>query len=55
MQKYDLPYERHVFQEGEHCLSVGNNAPGKTLTDSPYLSVDTWVPLCVNWINNLFH
>jgi hypothetical protein len=55
MQRHDLPYELHIFQEGQHGMSVGNNAPGKSLDDSPYPSVDMWVPLCENWINSLFH
>jgi hypothetical protein len=55
MQRHDLPYELHIFQEGQHGMSVGNNAPGKSLDDSPYPSVDMWVPLCENWMNSLFH
>lgn len=55
MQRHDLPYELHIFQEGQHGMSVGNNAPGKSLDDSPNPSVDMWVPLCENWINSLFH
>jgi acetyl esterase/lipase len=54
MQKNDLPYELHIFQEGQHGRSVGNNAPGQNLEDSEYPSVDMWVPLCHNWIKNLF-
>jgi len=54
MLENDLPFELHIFQEGAHGMSVGNNAPGKSLEDSEYPSIDLWVPLCENWLNNLF-
>ena len=54
MQKNELPYELHIFQEGHHGMSVGNNAPGKSLEGSEYPSVDLWVTLCENWLNSLF-
>lgn len=55
LYKYNVPFKVHVFQEGKHGLSVGNNAPGKDLRDSQYPSVDMWVPLCVNWLISLFY
>jgi acetyl esterase/lipase len=55
LQKNDLPYELHIFQEGYHGMSVGNNNPGGNLENSEYPNVDMWVPMCVNWLNCLFN
>lgn len=55
MQEQGLPYEIHIFHDGYHGMSVGNNAPGESLENSSHPSADMWVPLCVNWLNDLFH
>ena len=58
MIEYDLPFELHLFQGGEHGMSVCNNlsaynAEAKKLNkENP--NVGMWVPMCVNWINSLF-
>lgn len=59
MIEYGLPFELHIFQGGEHGMSVCNNLSSyqgvaRTRSDeSP--GVRMWVPLCVSWINQLFH
>ena len=58
MIEYDLPFELHLFQGGEHGMSVCNNlssynAEAKKLNEENP-NVGMWVPLCVNWINSLF-
>ncbi len=50
----NIPFEVHVFQEGQHGMSAGNNAPGGDIENSQYPNVDMWVPMCVNWLNKLF-
>lgn len=54
LYEHDVPFEVHVFEEGQHGMSVGNNAPGGDLENSQYPNVDMWVPMCVNWLDNQF-
>lgn len=56
--EYDIPFEMHIFQGGEHGMSVCNNLSSyneeqkKLNAENP--NVAMWVPMCVNWINSLF-
>lgn len=58
MLEYQLPFELHLFQGGEHGMSVCNdlssyNEKGKQLlADNP--NVAYWVPMCVNWLKKMF-
>lgn len=53
-----LPFELHIFQGGEHGMSVCNNLSSyneearKLNEENP--NVRMWVPMCVNWLNGLF-
>lgn len=55
----DLPFALHIFQGGEHGMSVCNRLSSyderarERNRDNP--NVALWAPLCVNWINGLFH
>ena len=59
MIEYGLPFELHLFQGGEHGMSVCNNLSSyagehREINDrNP--NVAMWVPMCVNWINGLFN
>lgn len=59
MLELDLPFELHIFQGGEHGMSVCNRLSSydeearKQNEENP--NVGMWVPMCVNWINSLFH
>ncbi|MHB9295908.1 putative Acetylxylan esterase [Pillotina sp. SPG140] len=53
MTKYKLPFEMHIFQKGEHGMSVNNmlsNPSGEGLDPS----VSMWVPLCSQWLRSIF-
>jgi acetyl esterase/lipase len=53
MTKYKLPFEMHIFQNGEHGMSVNNmlsNPSGEGLDPS----VSMWVPLCSQWLRSIF-
>jgi acetyl esterase/lipase len=53
MSKHKLPFEMHIFQSGEHGLSVCNelfDSTGERINKS----VAMWVPLCVMWLKSLF-
>lgn len=53
MEQYKLPFELHIFQSGEHGMSVYNclsDPSGKKANDA----VSLWVPLCTLWLKNLF-
>ena len=59
MLELDLPFELHIFQGGEHGMSVCNslssyNEEGRRLNEENP-NVRMWVPMCINWINGLFH
>jgi len=50
--KENVPFELHVYSEGVHGLSLGND-----LCDykQPHaVNVDSWVSLCINWFKFLF-
>ncbi len=53
-----LPFELHIFQGGEHGMSVCNSLSSfteekkKLCEENP--NVGLWVPMCENWINKLF-
>jgi len=44
-----IPFEMHLFPEGVHGLALANG-DNDLFMDIP--SVQQWVPLCVNWLNN---
>ena len=58
MLELDLPFELHLFQGGEHGVSVCNrlSSYGKEAREpnkrNPNLAVRVF--MCANWINNLF-
>ena len=59
MLELDLPFELHIFQGGEHGMSVCNslssyNEEGRRLNEANP-NVRMWVPMCINWINRLFY
>lgn len=54
MQKYNLPYELHIFQNGRHGMSVSNDLSAYKDKNYQNNSVSMWVPLCTNWLRNLF-
>jgi acetyl esterase/lipase len=53
MSKNKLPFEMHIFQSGEHGMSVCNSLsdPAGEKADE---SVAMWVPLCTLWLKNVF-
>lgn len=54
LEKAGVKHELHMFNDGYHGMSVGYNAPGYDLEDSPHPDADSWVNLCVDWLNRLF-
>ncbi len=53
MERHKLPFELHIFQSGEHGMSVNNllsNPTGEGIDDS----VSQWVSLCARWLRKLF-
>ncbi|MCD8309307.1 MAG: alpha/beta hydrolase [Clostridia bacterium] len=53
LKENGVKYELHMFKDGYHGMSVGYNAPGYTLTDSPHPDADRWVNLCIDWLNRV--
>lgn len=58
MTELGLPFELHLFDGGRHGMSVANNlscyAGHQRATCESAPNVASWVPLCVNWLNDLF-
>jgi acetyl esterase/lipase len=55
MTKHNLPYELHIFQGGRHGMSVSNNLSSYKDEDSSHNpNVGMWVPLCTNWLYDIF-
>lgn len=49
MLEYNRPFELHLFQAGDHMMSVNNRTTdpkGKEIDES----VSQWVPLCDMWL-----
>ncbi|MDR1971918.1 MAG: hypothetical protein LBQ46_08340 [Treponema sp.] len=53
MSKHNLPFEMHIFQSGQHGMSV-NNALTNPTGEGIDPSVGMWVPLCTQWLKSLF-
>ena len=52
LDEHGVPFELHVFQSGQHGMSVNNRLTEAVMPiDS---SVTQWVPLCVAWLDKLF-
>lgn len=48
----NVPFELHIFEHGRHGLSL--NTPLTAYGIQQEINVDTWVPLCINWLNKHF-
>lgn len=59
MLEYDLPFELHLFQGGQHGMSVCNNLSTYRGEAKAHCEaapqVGMWVELCTCWINQLFN
>lgn len=53
LQKAHIPFELHIYPEGGHGLSLAN-AEVCAETESYYSHVATWMPLAIEWLDNLF-
>ena len=58
MLELGIPFELHLFQGGEHGMSVCNrlSSYGEEARElnNRNPNVAMWVPMCTNWMNNLF-
>ena len=58
MLELNLPFELHLFQGGEHGMSVCNRLSSYGEEDRELNNrnpnVAMWVPMCINWMNDLF-
>ena len=48
-----IPFEIHVYEKGQHGLSLNSDLTAYKL-DHPG-NVETWVPMCIKWLNDLFN
>ena len=51
MRKYNIPFELHIFQEGEHGLSLADERTGNEKT-AVNRHVGRWFDLCADWLGN---
>lgn len=54
LNRYNLPYEMHIFGSGHHGMSVCNTLSSYGSEDLK-TSVPAWVPLCTSWLRRLFN
>lgn len=55
MQEFNLQYELHVFQFGDHGMSVFNNLSSYQAGNSGECrNVGLWVQMCTNWLCEIF-
>ncbi len=53
LRRSNIPFEMHIYPEGPHGLSL---ATEETSADGlkPDAHIATWMPLCIEWLNQLF-
>ncbi len=51
-QEKGVPFELHIYSEGAHGLSLGNDMSGYRYRHDT--NIDTWVSLCIKWFQYLF-
>lgn len=56
LQELGLQYELHVFQFGQHGMSVFNNLiHNKNMNYTTARNVGMWVQMCSNWLDEMFN
>ena len=50
--EFKVPFELHIFENGQHGLSL--NTDLTAYKQKHPINVDQWVPMCINWLNELF-
>lgn len=50
----DIPFELHLFAQGEHGCAMGDYAAAMGEAGLYDPSVALWMDLCVNWLENMF-
>lgn len=53
LQKEKIPFELHIYPQGEHGLSLANSEVCLE-TKEFYPHVATWMPLAIEWLDHLF-
>ncbi len=51
LERYNIPFEAHIFAHGEHGLSLGKKhiSCGEDRLINPVFA--QWFPLCIEWLN----
>lgn len=53
LKKYNVPFELHIFTEGEHGISLANKVTAEK-KDQVNEHVSVWFKLGIEWLNNYF-
>ncbi len=53
LQKKKIPYELHIFTNGDHGISIGNSDVGVDVR-AISINVPKWVEMSANWLKELF-
>lgn len=48
LRKNKVPFECHIFNKGQHGLSMCNNEVG-----TPNAHVSNWFPICLEWLHSI--
>ncbi len=51
LRKYMIPFELHVFPEGNHGLATADSMTSDAAPDNVRESCSQWIPLALKWLN----
>lgn len=52
LNKYSIPFEVHIFQNGQHGMATGKPLSSNGILENTDADFSDWIRLCTNW---LFH
>lgn len=52
LNKYSIPFEVHIFQNGQHGMATGKSLSSNGILENTDVDFSDWTRLCANW---LFH
>ncbi|MBN2046521.1 MAG: alpha/beta hydrolase [Anaerolineaceae bacterium] len=54
LDRHNIPFEMHIFQNGTHGLALSNDVTSAGICDMVEPDAEKWFGLCVAWLKNLF-
>ncbi len=54
LNRYSVPFEMHIFQNGQHGMATGKALSSNGVLENTDEDFSQWIPLCANWLFHLF-